>query len=107
MNNRARWSTGSTRSLTRRRLLRALVPAIICPSVASSVLAPTCLFGKGRSRVRPGDPLWPSAADWDRLDKQIGGQLIKVQSPLAVCAQTPSGAPCAQLFKQLKNPYYL
>src|SRR5262245_55647769 len=103
MNNRARWSTGRTRSPTRRPLLPALTPAIICRSVASSVPAPTRLFGKVRSRVRPGDPLWPSAADWDRLDKQVGGQLIKVRSPLAVCVQ----APCAQIFKQLKNPYYL
>jgi FAD/FMN-containing dehydrogenase len=30
-----------------------------------------------------------------------------VRSPLAVCAQAPSDAACAQIFKQLKNPYYL
>src|SRR5262245_16818118 len=97
----------ATRSLTRRRLLQAASSAIIGPSVATSVLAPTRLFGRGRSRVRPGDALWPSAADWYRLDKQIGGQLIKVRTPRAVCAQAPSDAPCAQIFKRLKNPYYL
>jgi FAD/FMN-containing dehydrogenase len=75
--------------------------------LASSVLAPTRLFGKGRSRVRPGDPSWPSAADWDWLDKEVGDQLMKVRSPLALCAQAPSDVACGKVLKQLKNPYFL
>jgi hypothetical protein len=30
-----------------------------------------------------------------------------VRSPLAACTDAPSGAACAQLFEDLKNPYYL
>ena len=30
-----------------------------------------------------------------------------MKSPLAACAQAPSDLACAQVFKQLKNPYYL
>lgn len=31
-----------------------------------------------RSRVRPGDPGWPSLADWDRLKNEVGGRLLKL-----------------------------
>ena len=35
------------------------------------------------------------------------GRLIKVRSPLADCIGGSSDAACAQVFKELKNPYYL
>jgi FAD/FMN-containing dehydrogenase len=59
------------------------------------------------SRVRPGDPGWPSDAAWEELNRQVEGRLMKVQSPLIACVDTPSSAACAQTFKELKNPYYL
>jgi FAD/FMN-containing dehydrogenase len=57
------------------------------------------------ARVRPGDPGWPSAAQWDTLRRQIGGRLIAVRSPLEDCRNAPDGAACHELFKELKNPY--
>jgi FAD/FMN-containing dehydrogenase len=60
-----------------------------------------------RSRVRPGDPGWPAEAHWKQLDQDVRGSLVKVRSPLAECLQSPTGAACAQLFKLLKNPYFL
>jgi FAD/FMN-containing dehydrogenase len=59
------------------------------------------------SRVRPGDPAWPSAASWDRLRRAVGGRLVEVRSPLAACAAAPADPGCAGLFDRLKNPYYL
>ena len=59
------------------------------------------------SRVRPGDPAWPSEASWSRLSRDVGGRLVKVRSPLTTCTDVPSSTACAQLFKDLKNPYYL
>jgi FAD binding domain len=59
------------------------------------------------SRLRPGDSAWPSAASWDRLSRDVGGRLVKVQSPLAACLEAPSSPSCAHLFKELKNPYFL
>jgi FAD binding domain/Berberine and berberine like len=59
------------------------------------------------SRVRPGDPKWPSEASWNRLNAEVGGQLTEVRSPLAACVDAPSERSCRYLFKQLKNPYYL
>jgi hypothetical protein len=58
-------------------------------------------------RVRPGDPAWPSAASWDRLNREVGGRLIKVQSPLAACQNAPTSAACSEVFRKLKNPYYI
>lgn len=59
------------------------------------------------SRVRPGDSAWPSEASWDRLSREVGGRLAKVQSPLAACLEAPSSPSCAHVFKELKNPYFL
>ena len=59
------------------------------------------------SRVRPGDPAWPPEAAWNRLDRDVGGRLVPVESPLAACVAAPSSTDCAQLFRSLKNPYYL
>src|SRR5271157_4533589 len=59
------------------------------------------------ARVRPGDPAWPSEESWDQLGREVGGRLIKVRSPLAACVGASSDPACAQVFKELKNPYYL
>ena len=91
----------------RRRLLQTLSAAIICPGALSLLAPPRLLAERRPSRARPGDPRWPSAADWERLDRQVGGHLIKVQSPLAICARASSEPTCRQIFRQLKNPYYL
>jgi FAD/FMN-containing dehydrogenase len=58
-------------------------------------------------RLRPSDPSWPDAASWERLNREVGGRLIKVQSPLVACQEGPRGGPCGELFKELKNPYYI
>jgi len=59
------------------------------------------------SRVRPGDPAWPTATSWERLNRQTGGRLIKVQSPLEACSDAPNGDLCRDVFSKLKNPYYI
>ncbi|MCJ0763282.1 FAD-binding protein [Variovorax terrae] len=61
----------------------------------------------GAARVRPGDAAWPSAARWQQLGEQVGGRLIRVQSPLVACRSEPASAACAQLFKAVKNPYFI
>ena len=58
-------------------------------------------------RVRPSDPAWPSEANWGKLNEAVGGRLIKVHSPLSACREAPDGAACGDLFKELKNPYYI
>ncbi len=73
-----------------------------------SSLAPGASAAPGpKSRVRPGEPGWPSDAAWEKLSGEVGGRLIKVRSPLADCVGGSFDAACAQVFKELKNPYYL
>ena len=58
-------------------------------------------------RVRPGDPRWPAVAEWEKLKAAVGGRLIKLESPLAVCKPNSSNAACAKVLKSLENPYYI
>ena len=56
-----------------------------------------------RSRVRPGDPGWPSLAEWDGLKNEVGGRLLKLQSPFA----DPNSAVCHDALKHIKNPFFI
>jgi FAD/FMN-containing dehydrogenase len=89
--------------LSRRRLLKlsAALPFMGGLERGASAAAPL------QVRVRLGDPAWPSEASWDQLDRDVGGRLIKVRSPLADCVGGTPDAACEQLFKELKNPFYL
>ena len=89
--------------MDRRRLLRtfAWFPFMSgFPGAAAAQAQP-------KMRVRPGDPAWPSDAAWDELNRQVEGRLIKVRSPLAACVGASPDPACAQVFKELKNPYFL
>ncbi len=89
--------------LSRRRLLKisAALPFMSSLARGASAAAPL------QVRVRLGDPAWPSEASWDQLDRDVGGRLVKVRSPLADCVGGTPDAACEQIFKELKNPYYL
>ena len=56
-----------------------------------------------RSRVRPGDPEWPSLAEWAGLKNEVGGRLLKLQSPFA----DPGSAACHDALKHIKNPFFI
>src|ERR1700722_11179692 len=88
---------------SRRRLLKisAALPFMGGLARGASAAAPL------QVRVRLGDPSWTSEASWDQLDHDVGGRLIKVRSPLADCVGGTPDATCEQMFKELKNPYYL
>jgi hypothetical protein len=48
----------------------------------------------------PGGPKWPSVADWNALNKTVGGRLIATTPPGVVCQPTSasfSNESCAQL----------
>jgi FAD/FMN-containing dehydrogenase len=56
-----------------------------------------------RARVRPGDPGWPSASDWSRLNKKVEGRLVVPRSPFAECVPES----CRVALDSLNNPFYL
>ena len=59
------------------------------------------------ARVRPGDAAWPSEESWNRLNRLVGGRLNKVNSPLSVCREAPDSPACRDVFKSLRNPFYI
>ncbi|HWY59372.1 MAG TPA: FAD-binding protein, partial [Terriglobales bacterium] len=67
----------------------------------------SALPSKRLPRVRPSDPSWPSAASWEKLKQQVGGQLTPVQFPLAACGTSLDDATCQDVLKNLQNPYYI
>jgi hypothetical protein len=60
-----------------------------------------------RSRVRPGDPAWPSAASWAKLKEDVGGNLIEVHPLFGACESAPNGADCLDALKNTDNPFYI
>ena len=48
----------------------------------------------------------PNSSAWSALKRQVGGRLIKINSPLEECAKA-GGIGSDALFSRLKNPYYL
>jgi FAD/FMN-containing dehydrogenase len=97
--------------MKRRDLLKAALAIPFLPSLLSGVpamaQATAMLPRRFRSRVRPGEPGWPSAARWDRLKRDVGGRLLKLESPFAGCGSTAAGAACDEALKHLGNPFYL
>ena len=91
--------------MIRRSLVRGAVALPLLSPRASDLLraASPAPF----TRVRPGDPGWPSAEAWSALGRQVQGRLRKLESPLAACRTSSSGAACSDLFSHLKNPWFI
>jgi FAD/FMN-containing dehydrogenase len=93
--------------LNRRRLVRGAAALAIARSFAPPGSSRAAGAPTAASRVRPGDPGWPSASEWEGLKSRVEGQLIAAQSPLDSCRTDPDGDACRALFKELKNPYFI
>jgi hypothetical protein len=87
-------------------LLRRAAALALLPAMPRTVRAASSENAPAR-RVRPSDAGWPGEASWAQLNKAVGGRLIKVNSPLSVCREAPDWGACGDLFKELKNPYYI
>ena len=57
--------------------------------------------------VRPGEPGWPSPAEWAALNESVGGRLVQVQSAFTVCEPDAGSAACGDLFQNLMDPFYI
>jgi FAD/FMN-containing dehydrogenase len=57
--------------------------------------------------VRPGEPGWPSPAQWAALGKSVGGRLVRVQSAFTGCEPDAGSPACVDLFQSLKDPFYI
>lgn len=94
--------------MDRRSLLKSVATAAVTGGLAAVWPGrPAAEVPVFRRRIRPGDPDWPSAADWERLRKAVGGRLIPVTSPYAACRRDAEGAPCAAARKDFSNPFWV
>jgi FAD/FMN-containing dehydrogenase len=91
--------------MKRRTLLKAAAALALLPGTRARRAGAQGAPSGGR--VRPGEPGWPAEDAWARLGDATGGRLIKVTSPLAPCRDAPGGFACRDLFRELKNPYYI
>jgi len=92
--------------MKRRRLLQcaAALPMLPLPGVSDvACAAPKALA----SRVRPSDGAWPTFSEWDELRQRAGGRLVALRSPLDACRTAPDSETCRDLFRELKNPYFI
>jgi FAD/FMN-containing dehydrogenase len=93
--------------MNRRKVLQRACALPLLPLVGAP-LAPRVQAAAAQfRRCLPADPEWPPAASWERLNAEVGGRLAAVVSPLASCAGAPDGSACAEVFSELKNPYYI
>lgn len=96
--------------MKRRDLLKAAIAVPFLPLALSGAGAWTAAFGAGvpagsfRPRVRPGQPGWPTDAQWEALNREVGGRLITPVSPFA---GAPSSPAYREALQQLDNPYYI
>jgi hypothetical protein len=65
------------------------------------------LASSSARRAHPSDSSWPNAESWEKLGQEVGGNLVKVESPLAVCESAPDSASCQEVIKNLRNPYFI
>jgi FAD/FMN-containing dehydrogenase len=87
---------------------RELIAAILAVPMLRTTRTTTAIAVKAlRSRVRPGDPRWPSAESWAALSRQVGGNLIQPVPFLEPCRTDRSSALCGERRKALRNPYAL
>lgn len=95
--------------MNRRSMLRRVAAIPLLSAVWPDLTTATRAAGEAPAprRVRPSDPSWPNAASWEKLNREVGGHLIEVQSPLAACADLADSTACQEVLKNLKNPYFI
>jgi len=90
--------------MQRRTLLKAV--AALAPLAAFSRCLPARVMAPFR-RVRPADPFWPGASEWQQLNAAVGGNLLEVHGLLAACATSADGVACQDVRENLRNPFYI
>jgi FAD/FMN-containing dehydrogenase len=94
--------------MNRRSFLGALVASLTGSCFAGLVIARAATSAEPPfARVRPGEPGWPSQAQWDGLSNAVSGRRVRIDDLLAPCRRAPEGPACQAFFKEMKNPYFL
>jgi len=87
----------------RRQLLKSVAALSLLPLAPPLVAAAPAPL----RRVRPGDPAWPNAADWRKLDEAVGGALLEVRALFSACASDGGSVGCRDVLANIENPFYI
>lgn len=87
--------------MQRRHVLKGLAAIATLSPMAPAMAAPLT------RRVRPGDPGWPTAQEWDSLKADLGGNLIAVEPLFSACGTDPRGATCRDTVADIRNPFFI
>jgi len=72
--------------------------------------APSTTTGTAAAWCTPGQPCWPSPAQWAALNASVGGVLVAVAPPLAPClgfaGEPPDAAACSAAVSNYSNSYW-
>ncbi len=90
--------------MQRRKLLRT---AAALPLLALAPALPASTPPAPLRRVRPGEPGWPSAAEWRRLDDAVGGTLLEVRALFSACQSEGGSTACRDVLANIQNPFYI
>jgi hypothetical protein len=90
--------------MNRRAFLKAIGSAALLPILPHPVSAAT---NTNFTRVRPSHAAWPSKTTWKQLNETVGGNLIPVDFPISILQKDPDSAAAKQLWKNLKNPFFI
>lgn len=66
--------------------------------------------GEGGTTPTAGPPApggLPTDGEWDSLRQQVGGRLIKVESPLVPCRADAKSDACSTVLENFKNPFWI
>lgn len=95
--------------MQRRSLLKSVAGAALMSGTIALPLAPSvrAAVHPTQRRVRPFDPEWPTAAEWEALSDSVGGRLVPVGAPLEACARASDGGLCDSVLADLSNPFFI
>jgi FAD/FMN-containing dehydrogenase len=91
--------------MQRRNLLKSIIAAAALPCLLRAG-AVSCAARALSARSRPGSAGWPTASDWESLNRSTQGRLLRPESPFATCA-TADSESCREALARIKNPFYL
>jgi FAD/FMN-containing dehydrogenase len=91
----------------RRRAFIAASSAVLLQPLTSCAPVVLRTPARARRRVRPSDAAWPSPEQWQNLGRQVEGNLLRPKPLFAPCGAEANGAACADLMKNLRNPFFI
>jgi FAD/FMN-containing dehydrogenase len=90
--------------MERRTVLKALA---VLPLASRFAISEDAVARRTARWVRPGEPGWPDPGEWAQLRESVGGRLVAVRPPFAVCEPDSGATACVNLFQNLLDPFYI